>query len=105
MNLSAADINVYDACGEPSTKTQCDSVPISYDDLKIVNSKLIELEYEKDINKKLKEVVDNDKVIINNYAELNKKLNKDCRKAVMQRNICIGVAVVTTICAIIFICK
>ena len=51
-----------------STGEQCgksDSVLISYDDIRIVNSKLIQLKYEKEINDSLK-------VIINNDDKINK---------------------------------
>lgn len=84
---------------------QVDSVLIAYDDLRTVNSKLIELEYQKEINKKLNDIVDNDSKIISSYETLNKNLSKDCSKYIRQRNICIGVAAVTTIVSIILIAK
>lgn len=76
---------------------QTDSVMISYDDLRIVNSKLVELEYEKQINNNLRQVVANDSIIINDYSAINDRLNKDCKRYVCQRNIAIGGGVFITI--------
>ena len=94
INLYASD---YCCCEEddffPSTGEvviPSDSVLISYDDLRIVNSKLTELKYEKEINIKLREVVDNDKIIINNYKALNDNINKSYKNMKLQRNIFIG---------------
>ena len=67
-----------------------DSVLISYSDLKVVNSKLIELEYEKQINTKLRNIVSNDSIIINDYKTINEQITKDCKKAIKQRNIMFG---------------
>lgn len=82
-----------------------DSVYISYDDLKIVNSKLIELNYEKEINTKLRHIVTNDSVIIENHIKLYNNLNKDCNKYVKQRNIYFGIAIVGIITSIILLVK
>lgn len=68
-----------------------DSVLISYNDLKIVNSKLIELKYEKEININLRNIISNDSIIIDNYSKLNKQLVNDYNKSIKQRNIVIGV--------------
>lgn len=70
-----------------------DSVLIAYDDLRIVNSKLIELEYEKEINVNLRKVIYNDSIIIKDYTYLNDKLNKDYKRTIKQRNVCFGVSV------------
>jgi len=40
---------------------------VSYDALRIANAKMIELEYEKEINKNLKEIIYNDSIIISEY--------------------------------------
>lgn len=82
-----------------------DSVQISYDDLRVVNSKLIELKYEKQINNNLRQIIYNDSIIIKNYKQINERINKDCKKAVVQRNVCFGVAIVGIICSIILIAK
>lgn len=82
-----------------------DSVLIAYNDLRLANSKLIQLEYEQRINRDLKAIVTNDSIIIDNYADLTKRLNNDCKKSVRQRNVCLGVAIVGVIASIILIIK
>lgn len=78
-----------------------DSVSISYDDLRIVNSKLIELKYTKIENSKLKTVVNTDSIIINKYIDINKNINKDCNKLRKQRNIALIVGTIGVIFGII----
>lgn len=80
-----------------------DSVLISYDDLRLVNSKLIELKYEKQINTNLRNVISNDSIVIQNYQVINEKINKDCKKAIRQRNIMFGSATVLFITTLITI--
>ena len=70
---------------------------IAYDDLRIVNSKLVELDYEKQINANLRQVVANDSIIINDYNATNTRLNQDCKKYIRQRNIAIGGGIFITI--------
>lgn len=67
-----------------------DSVLISYDDLRTVNSKLVQLDYEIEANKKLKSIIANDNIIITDYRINNEKLSRDCKKAIRQRNVAIG---------------
>ena len=76
---------------------QTDSVMIAYDDLRIVNSKLVELDYERQINANLRQVVANDSIIINDYNAINTRLNQDCKKYIRQRNIAIGGGIFITI--------
>lgn len=78
-----------------------DSVLVSYNDLRLANSKLIELDYEKKINNKLRSVITNDSIIIKDYKVLNERINKDCKKAISQRNIMFGSATVLFITTII----
>ena len=80
-----------------------DSVLISYDDLRLVNSKLIELKYEKQINMNLRNIISNDSIVIQNYQVINEKINKDCKKAIRQRNIMFGSAIVLFITTLITI--
>lgn len=80
-----------------------DSVRIAYDDLRIVNSKLIQLDYEIKTNNKLRTIVANDSIIINDYKTINYNLNEDCKKAIKQRNIGIGCGVLGVIIGILFI--
>ena len=78
-----------------------DSVLISYDDLRLVNSKLIELEYEKQINNNLRSIIYNDSIVIRDYQILNERINKNCKKAIRQRNIAISGATVLFITTIL----
>ena len=80
-----------------------DSVLIAYDDLRIVNSKLIELEYEKEININLRKVIHNDSIIIKDYTYLNDKLNKDYKRTIKQRNVCFGVSILMIVIGSTFI--
>ena len=59
-----------------------DSVQISYDDLRKVNTKLIELKYEKEINDSLRSIVFNDEIII---LEYNRKIDA-LKKQIKQEN-------------------
>ena len=80
-----------------------DSVLISYDDIRIVNSKLIQLKYEKEINDSLKVIINNDDKIIKEYTNNIKSLNTKIKKVTTQRNIiCIG-GIVSILALIIFI--
>lgn len=78
-----------------------DSVLISYDDLRRANAKLIELNYEKQINSNLRNIISNDSIVIRDYQVLNEKINKDCKKAIRQRNIAIGGAAALFITTIV----
>lgn len=42
---------------------------VSYDALRIANAKMVELDYEKEINKNLKEIIYNDSIIIKDLKE------------------------------------
>ncbi len=80
-----------------SSTGELDSVRVSYDDLRIVNSKLVELDYTKQINNKLYQIVHNDSIVIDNYKNVNDNLNKSVIKYKRQRN----VTFITTLCAIV----
>ena len=82
-----------------------DSVLISYDDLRIVNSKLIQLDYEKQINANLRTIIKNDSIVIKDYKLLNDRISKNCKKAVRQRNIAIGTGVLFFIRSILLLVK
>lgn len=102
INLSANNTDIDDL--HPSTGEVVqpkDSVLISYDDLRLANSKLIELEYEKQINNNLRSIIFNDSIIIRDYKVLNERINKDCKKAIRQRNIAIGSAAILFITTIL----
>ena len=80
----------------PSTGRQ-DSVLIAYDDLRKVNSKLVELEYEKEINKNLKDIIVNDSIAIDNLKSginrISTDANKQINKAKRERNIAGGIGI------------
>lgn len=88
-----------------STGEQCgksDSVLISYDDIRTVNAKLIQLKYEKEINDSLRVIIKNDDKIIKEYNNNIKSLNANINKTIKQRNI-IGLGGLIIITALIFI--
>ena len=90
---------------------QEDSVLISYNDLKVVNGKLIELKYEKETNNILRTIIRNDSLIIDTLSIDNfrlisevQTLNKSNKKYKKQRNVgfCIGIAgIIATILMLI----
>lgn len=82
-----------------------DSVLVSYDDLRLVNSKLIEVDYEKKINTTLRSIIVNDSIIIKHYKDSNALLNKSYKKAIRQRNIAIGGGVLFSIVTFLLLLK
>lgn len=90
----------------PSTGGQ-DSVLIAYDDLRKVNSKLVELEYEKEINKNLRNIITNDSVAINNLRSRIYDMDRDCDRRIKQvkkeRNIAGGIGIVAIVLFVISI--
>ncbi len=82
-----------------------DSVLVSYNDLRLANSKLIELDYEKKINNKLRSIIANDSIIIQHYKSNSALMNKSYKKAIRQRNIAIGGGVVFSIVTLLLILK
>lgn len=90
----------------PSTGRQ-DSVLIAYDDLRKVNSKLIELEYEKEINKNLRNIITNDSVAIHSLRSRIYNMDGDCNRRVKtlkkERNIAGGIGIVAIVLLVISI--
>ena len=82
-----------------------DSTLISYNDLRLVNSKLIELEYTKQINDKYKELhkIDSTSIVVlnNNIKNVSNKV----RKVTKERNIAINVGGVSIILLILSLFK
>ena len=102
INLSANDTDIDSLHLSTGGVVQTnDSVLISYDDLRLANSKLIELEYEKQINNNFRSIISNDSIVIRNYQILNERINKDCKKAIRQRNIAISGATILFITTIL----
>ena len=82
-----------------------DSTLISYNDLRLVNSKLIELEYTKQINDKYKELHKTDStsiVVLNNNI---KNVSNKVRKVTKERNIAISVGGISIILLILSLFK
>lgn len=89
-----------------------DSVLVSYNDLKVVNSKLIELKYEKETNNILRTIIRNDSLIIDTLTINNlrltsevKTLNKSNKKYKKQRNTGFGIGIVGIITTILMLIK
>lgn len=69
-----------------SSTGERDSVLISYNDLRLANSKLIELVYEKQITSKLKTKIHNDSITINNLNIKVDKVEKKNKRLKKTRN-------------------
>lgn len=82
-----------------------DSVLISYDDLRLVNSRLIELDYEKKINTTLRSVIANDSIIIQHYKSNTALMNKSYKKAIRQRNLAISGGTLFSIVTLLLLLK
>ena len=82
-----------------------DSTLISYNDLRLVNSKLIELEYTKQINNKYKELhkIDSTSIVVlnNNIKNVSNKV----RKVTKERNIAINIGGISIILFILSLFK
>ena len=105
-NLLANDIDtILSTGGGESNSLTNDSVLISYDDLRIVNSKLIELEYEKEINDNLRNIVNNDSVAISNLRSRIDSIQRDSEQYVKhvkrQRNTAVGTTILFAVSLII----
>lgn len=70
-----------------------DSVLVSYNDLKKVNIKMIELKYERLKNSKLNEIINRDSTIISNYQTVIKSKAKRIKKLKFERNIFGGIGI------------
>ena len=113
--LLSYSINSYsDTINNSSTGEveQKDSVFISYDDLRTVNSKLIELKYEKETNNVLKTIIRNDSLIIDTLTIDNNRLtsevkilNKSNKKYKKQRNVGFGIGIGGIITTILMLIK
>ena len=84
-----------------------DSVLIAYSDLKKVNGKLIELQYEKEINKNLKNIIINDSIAIYNLKSGINRISIDAdrrvKRAKKERNIAGGIGIGAIVLLIISI--
>ena len=64
-----------------------DSIKVAIDDLRKANTKLIELSYEKDINKNLRQIIRNDSILAEQARQRYILLDRSCKKVTKQRNI------------------
>jgi len=70
-----------------------DSIKVAIDDLRKANTKLIELSYEKDINKNLRQIIRNDSILAEQARQRYILLDRSCKKITKQRNVaCCGAA-------------
>lgn len=70
-----------------------DSVLLSYEDIRTANSKLIELNYEKEINYKLRTIIENDRKTLADINAKNSALNERNKQIKKQRNIAVGTTI------------
>lgn len=99
---SLASNNVVDSS---TGGVSSDSVLISYDDLRIANSKMIELEYQKEINSKIREVISYDSILIEKYKKDIETYKNKNEEITNQRNILFGVSSVSVLGIIILLLK
>ena len=81
-----------------------DSVTIAISDIRKANAKLIELSYEKDINKNLRQIIKNDSVLAEQARQRYILLDRSCKKIKKQRNVAYcssGVAIVLLILSLL----
>ena len=81
-----------------------DSVTIAISDIRKANAKLIELSYEKDINKHLRQIIVNDSILAEQARQRYILLDRSCKKIKKQRNVAYcstGVAIVLLILSLL----
>ena len=81
-----------------------DSVTIAISDIRKANAKLIELSYEKDINKNLRQIIRNDSILAEQARQRYILLDRSCKKIKKQRNIAYcssGVAILLLILSLL----
>ena len=64
-----------------------DSIKVDNDESRKANTKLIELSYEKDINKNLRQIIKNDSVLAEQARQRYILLDRSCKQIKKQRNI------------------
>ena len=81
-----------------------DSITIAISDIRKANAKLIELSYEKDINKNLRQIIRNDSILAEQARQRYILLDRSCKKIKKQRNVAYcstGVAIVLLILSLL----
>ena len=82
-----------------------DSIKVAIDDLRKANTKLIELSYEKDINKNLRQIIINDSILAEQARQRYILLDRSCKKVTKQRNVACCSAAGTIILLILSLIK
>ena len=82
INLSSKAERISSMGGVTEDSITTDSILISYSDLRKVNAKLIELDYERRINEQLRIITHNDSIAINNLRNSISRINYDANKAI-----------------------
>ncbi len=88
---------IYDSisCYSDTIIKHCDSVVVSVDALRIANTKMIELKYEKEINANLQEVIRVDSVLISSFESnlfaIKKQAKEEIDNMKKQRNKAIAI--------------
>ena len=108
MSLSINSFAVNSSTGRlEQDSISNDSVLIAYSDLRKVNAKLVELEYERSINEHLRSVISNDSIAIyglrTRIARINADYQRDIKSIKRQRNTAGGIGITAIILLIISI--
>lgn len=98
-DLSNNDVSfyIYDSisCYSDTIIKHCDSVIVSVDALRIANTKMIELKYQKEINANLQEVIRVDSVLISSFESnifaIKKQAKEEIDNMKKQRNKAIAI--------------
>lgn len=103
--LLSYSINSLSKSSTSSTgRIEQDSVTIAISDIRKANAKLIELSYEKDINKNLRQIIRNDSVLAEQARQRYILLDRSCKKVTRQRNVAycgVGATIVLLILSLI----
>ena len=103
--LLSYSINSLSKSSTSSTgRIEQDSVTIAISDIRKANAKLIELSYEKDINKNLRQIIRNDSVLAEQVRQRYILLDRSCKKVTRQRNVAycgVGATIVLLILSLI----
>lgn len=103
--LLSCSINSLSKSSTSSTgRIEQDSVTVAISDIRKVNAKLIELTYEKNINKNLRQIIRNDSVLAEQARQRYILLDRSCKKVTRQRNVAycgVGATIVLLILSLI----
>ena len=102
--------NLHDSILLTGEEMQTDSVLVPISALRVANAKMIELQYEKEINKNLQYFIQNDSLIINAIStnldaceEAYNKKDDEIKEMKKQRNIAIGAGSSTSLLFLILL--